>query len=107
MCSAGVSVRLAAGVDTALPGSRPDTDLPGGVGSGRSHDHGFGRAPRPANQVVASLRVRPNPSMLSYEEAARAVLGDSADEYLSRLSRLLASQPLSGVGAVAYVTATR
>ena len=82
------------------------------VGAGFSsvhltYEHGFGRAPRPANQVVASLRVRPNPSMLSYEEAARAVLGDGADEYLSRLARLLASQPLSGVGAVAYVTATR
>jgi ubiquinone/menaquinone biosynthesis C-methylase UbiE len=71
-----------------------------------SYEHDFKRASSRASEVASSLRSRPNPTMLSYEEAARAVLKDSADQHLSRLLQLLTSQPLSAVGAVAYVTAT-
>jgi ubiquinone/menaquinone biosynthesis C-methylase UbiE len=72
-----------------------------------SYEHEFKRAWRRASDVVSSLRCRPNPTMLSYEEAARTVLKDGSDEHLSRLSRLLTSQPVSGIQATAHVTATR
>ncbi|HEX5502757.1 MAG TPA: methyltransferase domain-containing protein [Thermomicrobiales bacterium] len=58
-------------------------------------------------EIAASLQARPNPSMLSYEEAARAVLGAAADEYLARYVRLLVAQPRVEASAVAYLTAEK
>ncbi|HET8631735.1 MAG TPA: methyltransferase domain-containing protein [Thermomicrobiales bacterium] len=62
---------------------------------------------RAPGEIAASLRARPNPTMLSYEEAARAVLGDAADAYLARYVRLLAAQPRPEASAVAYLTAQK
>ena len=72
-----------------------------------SYEYRYERGRRSAAEIMASLRVRPNPTMLSYEEAARAILGDAADDHLLRLSRLMRSQPLKGVMAAAYITARR
>ena len=72
-----------------------------------AYEYRYGRGRRPAGDIMAWLRVRPNPTMLSYEEAARAILGDAADDHLLRLSRLMRSQPLKGVMAAAYITARR
>jgi hypothetical protein len=54
-----------------------------------------------------TLWTRPDPGRLSYEEAARAVLGDGADEHLAQLIRVLVSQPATQVNAVVYLTARR
>lgn len=63
---------------------------------------------RPTRQEVAMyLSIRPNPTMLSYEEAARAVLGAAADEHLTRYARLLLSHRRTGLAAVAVITARR
>jgi hypothetical protein len=37
--------------------------------------------------IAAGFRSRPNPNMPSYEEVAREVLGDRADDYLERCAR--------------------
>ncbi len=57
--------------------------------------------------TLAALQARPNPSMMSYEEAARAVLGGTADEYLAEFIRLSRAHPRARPSAVAYVSATR
>lgn len=63
--------------------------------------------PQTRRQVLASIRNRPNPSLMSYEEAAREVLGERAEEHLAKYARLLLSQPTRGGGAVALLTARR
>lgn len=45
--------------------------------------------------ILAGILGRPNPNTPSYEEVARAVLGDSADNYLQRFAQFL----LNGEGA--------
>ncbi|OGO50631.1 MAG: hypothetical protein A2148_00725 [Chloroflexi bacterium RBG_16_68_14] len=72
-----------------------------------SYEYRYDCDRRRPGEITASLRVRPNPTMLSYEEGARAILGDAADDHLLRLSRLMLSQPLTGVMAAAHITARR
>jgi arsenite methyltransferase len=57
--------------------------------------------------VAAYLTMRPNPNMTSYEEAAREVLGDAADEHLIALATALTERPSTSVQAVAYLRARR
>lgn len=66
-----------------------------------------GAADRPVAAIVAGLRQRPNPGMLSYEEAARAILGDAADTYLERYIQVLRSTPGTYLSAGAFITAAR
>lgn len=61
------------------------------------------RACATPEQVWVFLTMRPNPNMVSYEEAAHDVLGDAADEYLSALAAILSSQPSTSVSAGAYL----
>ncbi len=63
------------------------------------------RARRP--EVAAFLTVRPNPNMVSYEEAAREVLGNTADEHLTALATALTERPSTSVHAGAYLRARR
>ena len=58
-------------------------------------------------EVAAYLTRRPNPNMVSYEEAARAVLGDAADEHVAALATALAERPSTSVRAIAYLRARR
>ena len=46
------------------------------------------RRPKKA-EIAAGIRGRPNPNMPSYEEVAREVLGDRADDYLDRYACFL------------------
>jgi arsenite methyltransferase len=57
--------------------------------------------------VAAYLTRRPNPNMTSYEEAARDVLGDAADEHLIALATAFAERASTSVQAVAYLRARR
>jgi arsenite methyltransferase len=57
--------------------------------------------------VWASLTMRPNPNMVSYEEAAREVLGSAADEHLAALVSALTKRPSTSVDAGAYLRARR
>lgn len=43
--------------------------------------------PRRKPDIAAGLQARPNPNTPSYEEVAREVLGDAADDYLDRYAR--------------------
>lgn len=48
------------------------------------------RAPKPRKaDIAAGIRGRPNPNTPSYEEVAREVLGDRADDYLERYAQFL------------------
>jgi arsenite methyltransferase len=58
-------------------------------------------------QVSAFLTTRPNPNMVSYEEAAREVLGAGADQHLAALATSLGSQPSTSVSATAFVRCRR
>jgi arsenite methyltransferase len=58
-------------------------------------------------QVMAHLSMRPNPNMVSYEEAAREVLGEVADEHLAALAAILTSRPSVFVSAGAYLRCRR
>lgn len=70
--------------------------------------HTYARRPRRKAEILVSLRQRPNPSMLSFEEAAQAVLGAAAGAYLDRYVRLLQQQqPSITVGAGAVLAAQR
>jgi len=69
--------------------------------------HSYSRRPRRLGEITNSIRQRPNPSMLSYEEGARAVRGDAADEHLRRYVKLLRDQPSLTASAGAFVTARR
>jgi arsenite methyltransferase len=58
-------------------------------------------------EVWASLTMRPNPNMVSYEEAAHEVLGSAADEHLASLLSALTTRPSTSVDAGAYLRARR
>jgi arsenite methyltransferase len=58
-------------------------------------------------EVWASLTMRPNPNMVSYEEAAREVLGSTADKHLAALVSALTQRPATSVDASAYLRARR
>lgn len=58
-------------------------------------------------EVAAYLTMRPNPNMVSYEEAARVVLGDAADEHVTALATALAGRASTSVQALAYLRARR
>lgn len=53
------------------------------------------------------LSIRLNPGTVSYEEAARAVLGERADEHLQRYFDVLESHSFRIAWAVAYLRATK
>jgi hypothetical protein len=58
--------------------------------------------------IAANIRGRPNPNTPSYEEVARGVLGDRADEYLDRYARfLLKADRARSASAHVYVGANR
>jgi ubiquinone/menaquinone biosynthesis C-methylase UbiE len=66
------------------------------------------RARKPTKaEVAGALRGRPNPSTPSYEEVAREVLGDHADDYLDRYVRFLVSHAPRSASAAVYLVATR
>lgn len=46
-------------------------------------------------------------TMPSYEEAARAILGNGADEHLRRFDRVIEEQPAAVCWANAWITARR
>ena len=58
-------------------------------------------------EVAASLTMRPNPSMASYEETARAVLGDAADDHLYAVANALTTRPSTSVTTYALLRARR
>lgn len=58
--------------------------------------------------IEAGIHGRPNPNMPSYEEVARAVLGDRADPYLERYVRFgLKTRGARSATAYVYLVATR
>lgn len=57
--------------------------------------------------VSSLLEARPNPGGLSIKEAAEAVLGEFAGEYMDRLHSFLIKQRPSVAGASAIISATR
>jgi SAM-dependent methyltransferase len=65
------------------------------------------RTRAPGREVWASLTMRPNPNMVSYEEAAREVLGSTADEHLAALVSALTTRPSTSVDTGAYLRARR
>ena len=64
------------------------------------------RRPRP-HEVEAFLRRRPNPNMVSYEEAARELLGEAAAEHLGALAAALSSRLSTSVSAGAFLRCQR
>jgi len=63
--------------------------------------------PRKAD-IAAGIRGRPNPNTPSYEEAAREVLGDRADDYLERYAQFLVNgEGLRLASASVYLVGTR
>jgi SAM-dependent methyltransferase len=58
-------------------------------------------------EAASLMSVRPNPGAVSYEEAARAVLGDAAEAHLQRQFELLTANAVPEAWAVAYLTARR
>jgi SAM-dependent methyltransferase len=58
-------------------------------------------------QVSAFLTMRPNPNMVSYEEAARDVLGAAAGPHLTALATRLCSQPSTSTSAAAFLRCRR
>lgn len=72
-----------------------------------SYEHSYETGPPPKKQdVISRLLMRPNPNALSYEEAARELLGDDADRHLERVVEL-SLQPRTGASANCYITAQR
>ena len=67
------------------------------------------RARRPKKaDIAAGFQGRPNPNTPSYEEVAREVLGDRADDYLERYARfILKGDGARSASAGAYLVATR
>jgi hypothetical protein len=72
-----------------------------------THEIVHRRARARAPEVWASLTIRPNPNMVSYEEAAREVLGNAADGHLAALVSALTERPSTSVDAGAYLRARR
>ncbi len=71
------------------------------------YDLDYSCEPVAAEVLDNRLRGRPNPSMPSLHEAAVAVLGDGAYEFLERYRQVLMSQPSRMLRAVAHLTARR
>jgi hypothetical protein len=63
-------------------------------------------APSP-DQVAWNLRQMPNPLTPSYEDTARSLLGEQADDHLREIEEVLVSQPQNAVQALALVSAVR
>jgi hypothetical protein len=59
------------------------------------------------SEINTFLTMRPNPNMISYEEAAREVLGTAADKHLTALATALTERPSTSVHAGAYIRARR
>lgn len=58
--------------------------------------------------IAAGIRGRPNPNTPSYEEVAREVLGDRADDYLERYARFLVNgEGARSASASVYLVAKR
>jgi SAM-dependent methyltransferase len=60
-----------------------------------------------AADVWASLTMRPNPNMASYEEAAREVLGSAADDHVAAAAAALTERLSTSVESGAYLRARR
>jgi ubiquinone/menaquinone biosynthesis C-methylase UbiE len=93
-------ITIAAGFDTVAfdyvyTFSRP----PGATRSWSSRDR--------QERLAAGLEQRPNPHSLSYEEVARQLLGDEAQEYLDRYVEMVASRPYRIAQASVYLTAKK
>ncbi|HEV2069897.1 MAG TPA: methyltransferase domain-containing protein [Acidimicrobiales bacterium] len=71
------------------------------------YDLDYSCEPVAAEVLDNRLRGRPNPSMPSLHEAAVAVLGDGAYEFLERYRQVLMSQPSKMLRAVGHLTAKR
>jgi SAM-dependent methyltransferase len=71
--------------------------------------HEVSRRPTRARpqEVAAFLTVRPNPNMVSYEEATREVLGVDANDHLAALAAALTSRPSTSVRADSFVRCRR
>jgi arsenite methyltransferase len=66
------------------------------------------RRTRPTRRDVwRSLTTRPNPNMVSYEEAAREELGEAADDHLADLATALTTRSSTSTSADAYLSAQR
>ena len=66
------------------------------------------RRTRPTRRdVQRSLTTRPNPNMVSYEEAAREELGEEADEHLADLATALTTRSSTSTSADVYLRAQR
>jgi SAM-dependent methyltransferase len=78
-----------------------------GVGLRYEQTYQHGPARRTPAALAALLSARPNPATPSYEEGARAVLGEAADGYLVRYVDLLRAQAGTWMSGSAYVSAVR
>jgi hypothetical protein len=56
---------------------------------------------------LLSITMRPSPNTVSYEEAAREVLGEAADDHLADLAAALTARSSTSVSADAYLRAQR
>jgi arsenite methyltransferase len=72
-----------------------------------THEVSRRRARARPKEVAAFLTVRPNPNMVSYEEAAREVLSDGADEHLEALAAALSFRPSTSVSAGTFLRCRR
>lgn len=72
-----------------------------------THEIVHRRSRVPDREVWASLTMRPNPNMVSYEEAAHEVLVSTADEHLASLVSALTKRPSTSVDDGAYLRARR
>jgi hypothetical protein len=65
------------------------------------------RAQPRRRDVLLSLTMRPNPNMVSYEEAAREVLREAANDHLAAVAAALTTRSSTSATALAYVIARR
>jgi arsenite methyltransferase len=72
-----------------------------------SYEFRYARDRRGARERIALLRARPNPGTPSYEEGARALLGNAAAEHPRRLAKAILTQPAVKINAVAFLAAQR
>ncbi len=71
------------------------------------YDHHEDRRGYAKREAATYLSIRLIPGTVSYEEAARAVLGERADEHLQRYFDLLVSHSFRIVWAVAFLQGTK
>ena len=72
-----------------------------------SYEYSHRRAQPKRRDVMLSLTMRPNPNMVSYEEAAREVLGEAADDHLAAVAAALTTRSSTSVSALAYLRGQR